>query len=117
MNVSKIYEKGRIKTTAKAPIKKTPKIRIADLFLSQDDRNPKIYKMIEKSRFYYINGLRDLFVQIDMVLIFHFRPGIPRKCLYNSPENHPRVWDDFLENSGMIFQAFIKTFPGNSWTK
>ena len=89
----------------------------ADLFLSQDDKNPKIHKIIEKSRFYYINGLRDLFVQIDMVLTFHFRPGIPRKCLYKSPENHPRVWDDFPENSGMIFQAFTKTSPGNSRTK
>ena len=80
-------------------------------------RPPKIHKIIENSRFYYINGLRDLFVQRDMVLIFHFRPGIARKCLYKNPENHPRVWDDFLENSGMIFQAFMKTFPGNSWTK
>ena len=38
-----------------------------------------------------MNGLRDLFVQIDMVLTFHFRQGLPRKCLYISLENHPRV--------------------------
>ena len=46
---------------------------------------------MKKSRFYYINGLRDLFAQIDMVLTFHFRQGLPRKCLYISLENHPRV--------------------------
>ena len=51
----------------------------ADLFLSQDDKNQRIHKIIEKSRFYYINGLRDLFVQIDMALTFHVRQGIPTK--------------------------------------
>ena len=48
-------------------------------------RYQKIHKIIKKSRFYYINGLRDLFAQIDMVLTFHFRQGLPRKCLYKSP--------------------------------
>ena len=34
---------------------------------------------------------RGLFVQIDMVLTFHFRQGLPRKCLSISQKNHPRV--------------------------
>ena len=71
---------------------------------------PKIHKIIGNSRFYYINGLRDLFVQIDMVLTFHFRQGLPRKCLYISPENHPRVGALRAPNSGWILGAFIKTF-------
>ena len=89
----------------------------ADLFLSQGDRIPKIRKIKDKSRFYYINGLQDLLGQIDMVLTFHFRPGIPRKCIYKSPENHPRVFQKIIPNSGMIFQAFIKTFLWKPLTK
>ena len=43
--------------------------------------------------FCYINGPHSKFVQIDMVLTFNFRQGLPRKCLYNvmSLENHPIV--------------------------
>ena len=48
-------------------------------------RSPKIHKTIANPRLYYINGLRDLFVQIDMVLTFRFRQGLPRKCLFESP--------------------------------
>ena len=48
---------------------------------------PKNQQNHGKSRFYYKNGLQDLFVQIDMVLTFHFRQGLPRKCLYKSPKD------------------------------
>ena len=42
-------------------------------------------------RFDYINGPHSKFVQIDMVLTFNFCQELPRKCLYISLENHPRV--------------------------
>ena len=34
-----------------------------------------------------------------------------------SPQNPPRVWRAKRANSGMIFRAYIKTFPGKSLTK
>ena len=40
---------------------------------------------------YYINGPHSKFVQIDMVLTFNFRQGLPRKYLYISPYNPPTV--------------------------
>ena len=42
-------------------------------------------------RFDYINGPHSKFVQIDIVLTFNFRQGLPRKCLYTSLGNHPRI--------------------------
>ena len=59
------------------------------------------------SRLYYINGLRDLSVQIDMVLTFHFRQGLPRKCLYVSQENHPRLGALRAPNSGWIAKLWV----------
>ena len=44
-----------------------------------------------KSVIYYINGPRNLFIQIDMTLNFIFRQGLPKKCLYISLEISPRV--------------------------
>ena len=41
--------------------------------------------------FYFIDGPHSTFVQLDVVLTFHFCQGLPRKCLYISLENHPRV--------------------------
>ena len=67
--------------------------------------------------FHYINGLRDLFVQIDMVLTFHFRQGLPRIFLCIGLENYPRVGALRTPTSGWIMGAFIKTFPGKSLTK
>ena len=52
-----------------------------DWLIRWSDRSPKNQQKHEKSRFYYINGLRDLFVQIDMVLTFHVCHGIPGKHL------------------------------------
>ena len=87
-----------------------------DLFLSQDDRIFTNHKIMEKNRFYYKNGLRDLFVQIDLVHTFHFCQGISRKCFIKAWKIIPdfwiifgKVWDDF--------PGFYNTFPRNSLTK
>ena len=79
--------------------------------------SPRIQKIMGNSRIHYKNGLRDLFVQIDVVLTFSFGQGLPRKCLCISPENHPRVGALRAPNSGWILGAFIKTFPGKSLKK
>ena len=69
-----------------------------------------------KLQFLYINGPRNLFVQIDMVLTFNFRQGLPRKCLYKAPRIHPELARGarqlFVESPGLY-----RTFPEKSLTK
>ena len=49
-------------------------------------------QIIEELRLYYTKGLRDLLVQMDMVLTFHFRQGNPEKYLYECHHNPPTGW-------------------------
>ncbi len=52
---------------------------------------PRIFRdfrdFLVNSRFYYINIPHNLFIQIDMTLIYIFRLGLRGKCLYRSMIN------------------------------
>ena len=74
-------------------------------------------KIIGTLRLHCIDGLRDLFAQIDKVLTFHFCHGILGGFLMSAWKTIPAVGTPRAPNSGWILGAFIKTFPGKSLTK
>ena len=88
-----------------------------DMLIRWSCRCQKSTKPWEFHRYYYLNGLRDLFVQIDVVLTFHFHWGLPGKCFRKSPQSPPRGWHVSRANSGMISGLMQSYFLGSPWRK
>ena len=52
-------------------------------------KNLDFLDVLINSRFYYINGLRDEFIQVNIILNYIFRLGFHGKCLHRCFKNPP----------------------------